>query len=128
MSEQKTVVVLNQSRRLHMIGGVRIMPTAAKPVPESATKTKAFAFLTERGEVAIVNEERDPILDEEEARKEAARRKKEGERTNNGVPVKSTAQARKTGTGRAGGKKADAPAPVVESEKVDGDNDNEKED
>lgn len=97
MSEEKTVILLNQSRRLHTIGGVRILPTEAKPVPASVITSKAFAFLRDRGELAIVTEEREPILDEDEARKENERRKKEGQQVNNGAPVKPAGR-----TGRSG--------------------------
>lgn len=110
MADVKTVNVLNQSRRLHLIGGVRIIPTEAKAVPEEATKTKAFEFLAERGELAIVDDARDPILDEDEARKEAARRKKEGERANTGAPVKVHAPSNKGRSGRSG---KNAPAPTA---------------
>lgn len=99
----KTVFVLNQSRRLHTIGGVRILPTEAKEVSADVIESPAFKFCQERGELAIVDEAKDPILDEDEARKENDRRKKEGQQVNNGAPVKTTAskgRARNTGEGQ----------------------------
>lgn len=125
MADVKTVNVLNQSRRLHMIGGVRIIPTEAKPVPEEATKTKAFEFLLERGELSVVDSAREPILDEDEARKEAARRKKEGERANTGAPVKLNTPSSK---GRAGRSAKNAPAPTAGENVPDISDKNEGED
>lgn len=99
----KVAIILNQSRRLHVIGGVRILPTEAREVPEEVIKSDAFLSMQEKGELAIVTETRDPILDEDEARKEAERRKKEGLQANNGAPVKTSkasGRARSTGEGQ----------------------------
>lgn len=96
MAKTETIVILNQSRRLHTIGGVRILPTEAKAVPASVVESKAFKFCQERGELAVVEEERKPILDEDEARREADRRKKEGQGANNGGIVAKAGRARST--------------------------------
>lgn len=94
---EKKVILLNQSRRLHTIGGVRILPTEAKEVPASVLESAAFKFSNERGELAVVDETREPILDEKEAREEAERRKKEGLQVNNGAPIKPQAKGRAKG-------------------------------
>lgn len=98
----KTVFILNQSRRLHLIGGVRILPTEAKEMPAEIVDTAAFKFCQEKGELAIVEAAREPITEEEAARKENDRRKKEGVQINNGAPTKSarSGRARNTGEGQ----------------------------
>lgn len=99
----KVAIVLNQSRRLHMIGGVRILPTEAKEVPVEVLDTDAFKMMQERGELVITDAVKEPILDEDAARKETERRKREGVQANNGAPAKtakSSSRARNTGEGQ----------------------------
>lgn len=89
-----TVILLNKSKRLHVIDGVSIIPTSARAVDEAALEYVGIKSAIANGELEIVDEERDPILSKEEAEKDAKARKTG--KTVNEVPAPKEKPARKS--------------------------------
>jgi hypothetical protein len=78
MATEKTVIVANLSKRLWIIGGIHISPTAAVAVPESVFKSHSVQAAIEDGELAEASEEKAPqiVTTAEEAAKIQAEQKR----------------------------------------------------
>lgn len=71
-------ILKNQSRRLYSICGIKISPTGAKEVPDEYLTYPGVKQALASGELALHDEEVEPITDKAEAEKDSAKRKKAG--------------------------------------------------
>lgn len=77
MAAKKTVFIENISRRLHVIGDVKLAPTQALEFPEEVLENGGVALAFDMNELKVVEEPKDPITTEDGAEKELARRSAE---------------------------------------------------
>ncbi len=71
-------ILHNVSRRLYVINGVKISPTAAVKVPDEFLDYPGVKQAIASGELQKVEKEREPIIDKAEAQKDSNERKKAG--------------------------------------------------
>lgn len=77
MAAPKEIILLNQSRRLYVIAGVKLSPTAALAFPAEVAEYPGVKSAIAEGDLAIGDEVKEPIIDKKDAEKDSARRKAE---------------------------------------------------
>lgn len=94
MAAKKTVIIENISRRLHVIGDIKLAPTQALAFPAEVMEMGGVKIAFDLNELKLGEETKDPITDEDAAKKELQRRsdaqagKNTGAtKTSNGAPA-----------------------------------------